>query len=439
MVSWLRRLGWGLLALLGLLAATVLAWMATQGPDAEPRPRPAALKPPTSPAPDAAQQRLQALLEPASDEPKARLFKRPLGCARGDDCATAWHRDIAGVARQLDAHAALGRRCDAALEWQRAQGPVPEWLPEPFGPSSAMPVLGAHVACQRWRVGRALLAAAAGDEPATRTALIASHDWALASLRDARSLIGHQIAYSQLHTHLQAVAAVALRQPGWVDTLDAALPAWPAELLDPARWMPAEAAFNRRAIDEIDASCHETAPTDAATGGLGPVGRWLCRHRLGWHPEASRQAMDTAWLARIERLRAGPTAWLETAASERAAGRTGGDDPPLHWRNTYGAWLVSLGQDDRGYDTYIARSADLAMHRQLLVATLALRRAGVPPIERATWLRQHGGLPPDVWRRAGWEADGRALRWLSWADELRLGGSPEQPSTPLRIALDPAP
>jgi hypothetical protein len=79
------------------------------------------------------------------------------------------------------------------------------------------------------------------------------------------------------------------------------------------------------------------------------------------------------------------------------------------------------------------------MHRQVLAATLALRRAGVPVSERAAWLARHGGLPPDVWRRVGWETDGRALRWLSWADELRVDGTPSSPAVPSRIAIDPAP
>jgi hypothetical protein len=181
-----------------------------------------------------------------------------------------------------------------------------------------------------------------------------------------------------------------------------------------------------------------SAGRSAAVERLGPAWRWLCRHRFGWLPEASRQALDTLWLAHIERLRAGSLVWLETAASARAAGRVSEDDPALQWRNTYGAWLVGLSWNERALDTYVARPVDLAMHRQLLAATLALRRAGVPPAARATWLQQHGGLPPEVLRRVGWEPDGRAMRWLTWADELRLGGSPEQPSTPFRIALDPA-
>jgi hypothetical protein len=448
-VRGLRRLGWALFALLGLALAVVLAWAASQGPDAAPRPLPAALQLPPSGPPGPLFQQMQALQRPERGVPVEGFKGAPLTCGRGEDCAVLWSRDVAAVARQLAQHTTLGDRCEAAQATFKTQGSYVEWLPERLEPAQTLPIYSGQVACQKWLIGHAIVAAAAGDEAAARRRLQQSHDWALAFLQGARSLIGHMIAYAQMNQHLQAVAAVALLQPGWAALLEPVVPPWPAEILNPARWMPVEAAFGRGSVDEIDARCHSGAALPAPAGDE-PDGLWpylwplLCRHRLGWLPEATRQQLDLRWQARIERLQAGPQAWLDRSLQDRARRRAAGHDVTsdgwvFTWRNTLGSMLSGAGQHDSLYDAYVARPADLEMHRQVLAATLALRRAGVPVSERAAWLARHGGLPPDVWRRVGWETDGRALRWLSWADELRVDGTPSSPAVPSRIAIDPAP
>lgn len=448
MVSGLRRLGRALLALLGLvlavMVAVVVAWLLSQGRDAEPRPLPAALQLPPAGPPTPVFAQLQTLLTPETSAAPTHLHESPLGCGRGEDCAAVWSEKVATVAPQLARLAALGLRCEAALIAARQAGRYVEWLPERPGPSQPIPMLGHQMACQRWLIGQALVAASAGDAAAAQGRLQQSQDWALTLLGGTRTLIGHQIVYAQLNLHLQAVAAVALLQPGWAGRLADGLRPWPDEWLNPARWMPAEAAYTRGAIDEQDVQCQTgalpmafEAALDLSTG----LWRWLCRHRLGWLPEATRQAQDAVWLARIERLRDGPAAWLEDARDRRARGQEPDDDDALSfsWRNTLGAWFVDLGRRDGLLDAYIARPADLAEHRQLLAATLALRRAGVPAAERPAWLARHGGLPPGLLRRVGWESQARALRWLTWSDELRVGGTPTQPSAPFRIALEPTP
>lgn len=451
MVRGLRRLGWALLALLGLALAVVIAWAASQGRDAEPRPLPPELQPPPAAPPGPVYIRLVALMQPAAPGALIEGFNGPpLNCGRGEDCAGQWSGNTAAVEAQLARHAALGARCAAVQAVWRTEGPYLEWMPERLGPTQPLPLLGGGVTCQRWLIGRALVAAAAGDESLALERLRESREWALGLLQGSRSLIGHQIAYAQVHLHLQAVAAVALLQPAWAAALEPAVAPWPDAWMNPARWMPHEAAFGRGALDEFDAQCQsggrrdppvmvDGVEADFSTGIGSRLFMMLCRHHLGWHPEATRQAQDALWLDRIRRLQNGAKAWLEDAADQRA--RSPGAEPQtrLRWRNTYGHWLVSIGQDDRLFDAYIARPADLEMHRQVLVATLALRRAGVPVSERAAWLARHGGLPPDVWRRVGWETDGRALRWLSWADELRVDGTPSSPAVPSRIAIDPAP
>ncbi len=440
MVRLLRRLLWAVLALLGVALLVAVVWAATQGPDAAPRPRPAALQLPPAAPPGPVYTALVALGQSSGGN-----LGPPLNCGRGQDCAERWSRDVAAVTAELARHRALGERCQAVQAVWRREGPYVEWVPERLGPSQPMPLFGGLAPCQRWLIGRALEAAAAGDEPAALARLRESREWALGQLEGARSLIGHLVAYAQVTLHLQAVAAVAVLQPGWAAALEPSVAPWPDAWMNPARWMPHEAAFGRGVLDELDAQCRGDARTEApaAVAGQQPATATdllltLCRRGLGWHPEATRQAADAVWVARIERLQQGPVAWLEDAAGQRARARASGESPgpPLRWRNTYGHWLVSLGQDDRLYDGYVANPADVAMHRQLLAATLALRRAGVPVADRSAWLARHGGLPPEVWRRAGWEPDGRALRWLTWADELRVGGSPTEPSVPFRIPLE---
>lgn len=448
MVRVLRWLGGGLLALLGLALAGLLAWAATQGPDAAPRPLPAALQRPADGPPSPLFQRMQALLAPDDAGPVEVPQQGPLACDRAADCATAWHRDIEAVAAQLQALGRLGERCEAVWALAGQDGPYVEWLPERLGPSHALPALHGLIACQRWLIGRLLVAAAAGDAGATAQRLQQSHAWALQSLHGARSLVGHQIAIRQGQAHLQAVAAVALLQPGWSAMLEAAVPPWPDDLLNPVRWMPVEAAFGRGAIDEVEAQCQAGAGPDspAATAGPEPGAGALtrltglvCRHRIGWLPEATRQQLDALWLARIERLRDGPQAWLEASRQRREAGLPADERSPWAWRNTLGALWVMAGQDDALYDDYIASPADLALHRQWLAATLALRRAGVPPPEREAWLASAGLLPPEVLARARWEPDGRALRWQTWDADMRGDAALATPRTPSRIVLDPEP
>lgn len=431
MVRALRWLGGGLLALLGLVLALLLTWALTQGPDAEPRPLPAALQLPPPTAPTPLFQRVQTLLTPDEGGPITSLHEAPLGCGRAEDCATTWQRDPAAVAAQLEASARLGTRCEATLAAARDEGPYLEWLPEQLGPSQALPMLQGLLACQRWFIGQALVAAASSEQTAAQARLQQSHDWALLSLRGARSLIGHEIAVRQGHGHLQAAAAVALLQPDWSGLVETLVPPWPDELLDPARWMPVEAALGRGAIDELESLCQEASHP----------GYWLCRHRIGWHPRATRQQFDSLWLARIERLRDGPQAWLEASRARSATTTaTAGDEPlPWAWRNTLGVLMVGTGQHDALYDGYIASPLDLALHRQLLSATLALRRAGVAPAERAAWLTGSGLLPSDLLARVRWEPDGRALRWQTWDADLRGEADLATARTPSRVALEPGP
>lgn len=441
MVSPWRRLGQGLLAALGvaLLGALALplAWALTQGPDAEPRPLPPALQRPVAPAPSPVFERLQGLEDGDAAAQGERLARSPLGCGRGEDCAPRWQRETAAIADALAQAAELGARCEAMAALQREGQPYVEWLPPRLDPATPLPRFAAPRHCQHWWIGQALVAAAAGDDADARAQLQASRDWAVSSLAGARSLIGHVIAYAQLQQHLQAVAATALLQPGWAGVLEPLVQPWPEGLLRPDRWMPVEAAMARGAVDAADAACHADETEALQPLPMDGVARWLCRHRLGWQPEATRQRLDAQWQARAERAAAGPEAWLRASHTQPAAPEAqAGAWSALAWRNTLGEWLVALVADDRLFDGYVARAADAELHRRLLAATLALRRDGVPPAGReAAWAA--AGLPPELLARTRWEPEGRALAWRSWSDGLGAPGAAAV--VPTRIALDAGP
>jgi hypothetical protein len=154
----LRWLGLGLLALLAAVLGLALAWALSQGPDAPPRALPAALElPPRAVAPSAVFSHLAQLHEPGDGAPVPGLDRPPLACDRGEGCATRWARDVPALAAQLQAHARLGQRCEAAWAARDEDGGYVEWLPQQPGPAAALPSLLGLTSCQRWLIGQALL------------------------------------------------------------------------------------------------------------------------------------------------------------------------------------------------------------------------------------------------------------------------------------------
>jgi hypothetical protein len=431
----------GGLAVLGaallLALALPLAWALTQGPDAEPRPLPPALQRPVAAAPGPVFERLQQLEDGGAAAQAERLARSPLGCGRGEDCAPRWQRETAAIADALAQAGELGARCEALATLQREGQAYAEWLPPRLEPATPLPRFAPLMHCQRWWIGQALVAAGAGDEAAAGAQLQASRDWAVSSLAGARSLIGHVFAYALLQQHLQAVAATAVLQPGWAGALEALVQPWPEGLLRPDRWMPVEAAMARGTVDAADAACHADDAAAVQPLPMDGLARWLCRHRLGWQPEATRQRLDAVWQARAARAAAGPEAWLLAAQAPHAAPEAqAGVWAALAWRNTLGELLVALAADDRLLDGHVARAADVELHRRLLAATLALRRDGVPPAGReAAWAA--AGLPPELRARTRWEPAGQALAWRSWSDGCATPGAAGV--VPTRIALDVGP
>ncbi len=437
MRRFLRWTAGGLLVLLALLLLVAGAWALSQRPDAAPQPRPAALVLPDSGPPGRSFERVQALLEPEAGVPVRSFSEPPLNCPPTEDCAARWAADTDGIARQLAAQPVLVARCEAAVAAQASE-PFEEWLPPNIGPSTPLASFAGAVQCLRVFGGQAVVAAARGDRGAALAGLQHSRDWALGQLQGARTLIGHMIGYAGLHLHLHAVEAVARQQPAWGSALLPLAAAWPEALLRPDRWMPSEATVVRGAVDETDAHCRAEPADEAARAAVeseaaalmpmasGGLSLWLCRHRLGWLPEQTRQSLDAVWLARLERASQGYGTWLETARAQREGGASA-ESGGLPWRNTLGAMLVLVAQGDTMYDAYVARAADAELHRQALVLALAAVNAGVAPAERAAWLTAQTGIDARSRERLAWSDDGLVLVVQPWAALVERSGPRVRP------------
>ena len=74
-----------------------------------------------------------------------------------------------------------------------------------------------------------------------------------------------------------------------------------------------------------------------------------------------------------------------------------------------------------GYTPYLARWADLELHRAAVAAVLAMQRERIAPAQRAAWLRAKPVT--EGWRdRATLSADGAQLTLRTWQSEVSSGG-----------------
>jgi hypothetical protein len=425
---------WLFLALLTLLTLALLAggvafgaWWWAHREDAPKRPVPAVLALPAAGAPNAAFVRTQSLLAPAAGGQRLPTPAAPLSCAPGADCATQWLAEPAALARELQSHTLLASRCEAVL----AAGRYTEPLPARLTPDTPLPDFSGMAACATLFAGQALVAAERDERAAALAALRKSRAWAEGQLQGARTLIGTMIAFVAADRHQRAVQAVALRRPGWAGSLLPLLAPWPAGALDPARWMPAEAAFSRGAVDAFDDQCHpERAPgaateappvlaepdTTTWTERLGkPVLMRLCRWNIGWLPEATRQRFDDLWVARVARAQAGVEAWIDEAALAPRGGSELGWST-LRWRNTLGeaVFTAANGLGDGAFDAYVARAADIELQRRAVAVLLAVAVDAVPSAQRAGWWVGQARADTRSFGRLRLAADGRSFEVEPW-------------------------
>jgi hypothetical protein len=469
---WLRGLKWFVSLLALALLLLIAAWVASNWNDAPPQPRPAALQLPTPSLPDdrnayfalaglrAAPDREpsiagQALWKeqlaratspranpfaPATDRSASEvdaalgmalppLAGSPLICETlMDTCVAQWIENADALSTQRKEHALLGQRCerllDSNFQFDEALAPM-KTVAEPM----AQHGVGASN-CSRWFLSGAVLAWAQQDRARAIALLTQADRMNRSLLNGSHSLIGQMIAVRVTRNTLSTVAALAVRDPSLGAALMPLLTPLPDQVQSAKRWMVVEAAFSQGMVTEL-ARPSKDNPFTAATDGEPSSGgfdlyEWLLRHRLGWHPERTAQAIDAQWLRSIRQLDDGLGAAIHSQANETI------DDGLLlgmTWINPVGNVLVNVGRP--GYATYLARHADLELDRETTALVIKAVSASVPPAERRAWLAQQP-LSPLARERIMWSDDGMTLNARTW-QEASVPGQQPAPRDAIRI------
>jgi hypothetical protein len=464
MKRWLRRLN-GFVSLLALaLLLLIAAWLASNWHDAPPQPRSAALQLPSPTLPDdrnmyfafaglrAAPDRDpsnagQALWKlqlaravttranpfaPAADasandvenalgKTLPSMAAKPLACTEHmDACVAQWIDNADALDTQRRDHAVLGQRCerllDGDLPFEEALAPM-RTVAEPL----AQHGVGASD-CSKWFLSGAVLAWAQRDQARTIALLAKADRMNRALLNGSHSLIGQMIAIRVTRNTLGAVAALAVRDPSLSTALMPLLAPLPDQVQSVKRWMVVEAAFSRGVNAEISAACDGLSMPPLAdnqpASEVGTLPGWLCRHRIGWHPERNAQAIDAFWLRSIRQLDDGVVASIRAHATEGANHPEAGVLDLLTWRNTLGSAVLSIGQSV--YGSYLARHADLELHHESTALALKAVAARTPPAQRRVWLAQQA-LSPLARGRIALSDDGLVLSARTWCEPFGPG------------------
>ena len=150
---------------------------------------------------------------------------------------------------------------------------------------------------------------------------------------------------------------------------------------------------------------------DAGTSLGAQVGTWLCRHRIGWHPQRQRQAIDQQWLELLAKTDGGLPEALNLLKRDRASQEEVGVLGALAWQNTLGNIVLAVANP--AFDDYLARQVDLDLHREAVVLALAAQTAKVEPAQRSVWSEQQA-LSPMARNRLSWSDGGSSLEGRTW-------------------------
>jgi hypothetical protein len=466
---WLRVLGkvGSLLAL--ALTLLIAAWLASNWNDAAPQPRPAALQ---LPSPTLADDRnayfaLAGLHAAADREPSVAgqaLWKQLLARAatartstdvasveqpdsaieavlgktlppvRGcdnviADCVAQWIDKPDALIEQRKAHALIGERCerllDGTFEFEEALAP----MRTVFEPLAQHGIGASH--CSRWFLGGAVLAWGQQD-PARAIALLNSADRLnRALLGGSHSLIGQMIAVRTTRNTFDTVSALAVRDAGMASALTPLLAPLPNQVKSIRRWMVVEAAFSHGMLTEPERlpSNHTAVAASEGDSGFGgfDLSELLQRHGLGWQPERTVQAIDAQWLRSLQELNRGLVAAIGAHSNEAPNNDFLGG---LTWVNPVGSVLVSIGRP--AYADYLARQADLDLHRETAALVVHAAAASVPPAQRRAWLAQQPPSPL-AHGRIAFSDDGLVLSARTW-QETSAAGVQLAPRDAIRIA-----
>ena len=452
-MRWLVRGLKVLLAVLALVLAVLVAWVASNWHDDDARPLPPELAlgaPQAGPplffviqgllaAPDvqpeqagrAAWAALHAPAAAASASAAAvnsatlpRIKGPPLVCEAPQDCVKQLTADVAQVAQQLAPHTLLGERCTAAA----ADARYADERPPAISLSAPFHSLAGLTSCGAWFKGQAVLAAARGDREAALQRLRAGMQLAQGVIAGGSMLITTVVAGTVVRGQYEAVAAVAALQPTWAADLTPLAAPLPASALQPQRWVLTEAAFVRGTFDQMLRDCADPRGPGLNLGGDDWALRLACRSGIGLLPNATRQALDGQWLATFNTASQGLGPMVD-AAIERRRSHAPPAQPAWAWRNTLGQALIAAAEPS--LDSYAARQADVDLHRQALALALAATSQRVPLAGRDAWLARQT-LDARTRSRIGWQDQGATLVARPWVAEL---GADASRSPPIRLAV----
>lgn len=349
-------------------------------------------------------------------------------------CVEQWIAQADALASLRQPHATFGSRCEKLLASRfEFEEPLPPTL-SAVGPLA----VHAHSAsqCSQWLLSGAVLAWGRRDRTQSMVLFEQADRLNRSLLAGSRTLLGQMIALRQTRNTVNTLAAVAVRDPGMATALAALL----APGLDPAlaarRWMVTEAAFQRSLLADAWRACR--SPMDVMGEDLlsgwesleGKLGLFACRHNIGLHPERTLAALDERWLHKLAALDRGLHAAVLQLAAESRSANEAGMVGMLAWRNPVGHLQVSIGEP--AYAGYLARQADLELHRE--AALLALQAAPIAPPERAAWASRQS-LSPLAQGRLSWDAEGRTLSARTWQQEYAGGAGFNAERDAIRITF----
>lgn len=386
MNAWIK----GVLGLLTLAIGIALAWWLSNRWDVAPQPLPAALALPTDAAPaDGLLQRLD----------RAPQLAQPLNLPNcsGLDCSGAWRAALPALQQRLLEQPEFGEACAKAAEAEPAL--VIEAMPESWTPAMAMPTYTPLSNCVKWGWIRALAASEAGDAQATLAALQQADRLARALLHGARMPYGHMQALSLLGRQLNLLMLIAERQPALrAELLPFAEIEGAALMAGARRWIVAEAAFGRGAVDSIQSGA-QSEPTALRRAFVRFV-------ESSWQPEYAKQLMNSQWL--------------------RALAASQGDDPQAALLRHQTIWQAEpgwFGTSFRWFHTVPHLLFDTALPAYI---THFQRPADLQLASQATALWLRGGRPE--------QAQGLLRERLSQASDgvwqLRLHTASGNPGMP---------
>jgi|GEM_PF-5625183 len=333
----------GLLALALLVAA---AWWLSNRWDVAPQPLPAALALPTDAPPTNG---VLQLLDRAPRLAKPLEFPN----CRDADCAGAWRAALPTWQQQLREQPEFGEACEMSAQTERAL--AIEEMPERWTPTMVLPTYTSLSNCVKLWWMAALNASATGDAQAALDALRKADRLARALQQGTRLPHGQLRAQALLGQQLNLLMVIAEQQPALrAELLPFAEIDGAALMAGTRRWIVAEAAFGRAAVDSI--------VTDAPEAATPPGAAWLRFVETGWHPEYAKQLMNQQWLRALEASQGDDP----QAASQRHQAiwqpKPGWFSTSFRWFQTVPHLLFDVALPS--YESHFRRTADLQLASQ---------------------------------------------------------------------------